>query len=272
MIKKALPVLLGLGHVLSCTPQNGMPESESEPASSAMARPTTSGVHKLTIQYEEKDSIVAATLEGYARGGIMEIELFFDRVFPDSLTVQVLTDRGSFDAYALESWGIPETQCWMVGAAGVRTVALLSPLEWRPECDHDPNDDQHVRDVLVHELVHVFHMQHSPTDEFLGAEEIGWFVEGLATYVSGQLAASHADRARKAVEVGAVPSRLADAWSGEYRYGVAGSLAAFLDAKVGRVTFTRLLAATTQAQLLAPTGLLEEEFLEEWESWVRAGS
>ena len=159
----------------------------------------------------------------------------------------------------------------MVGGAENEGVVLVSPRLWTPDCDHDPADSQHVRDLVVHELVHVFHMQHNPSSEFEGADEIGWFVEGLATYASGQFEHGHADRALEAVESGAVPERLAEAWSGPYRYGVSGSLVAYVDDRIGRAGLAELLGATTQAEILDRLGMTEPELLAAWAAWVRAG-
>jgi hypothetical protein len=231
-------------------------------------QPLSADVGTITMTYQAVDSSAAVVLEDYADYGAAVIERFFDQRFSDPVTIRILPDRESFDAYAAKNWGLQQTQCWMVGAAGTTEMVLLSTRHWKPECDHDPEDAGHVRNLVVHELVHVFHMQSNPTDEFVGAEEVGWFVEGLATYVSGQLESSHADRAREAVETGETPDRLVDAWSGPYRYGVAGSLAAFLDDQIGRTAFTELLTATTQAELLEPTGMSEQQFLAAWMKWV----
>jgi len=227
---------------------------------------------RLTVEFEAPDSAIARDLTAYARAGVARIEDFFGSPFPLDVTLIVLPDREAFDAYAAEHWGMPATECWMVGAAATQSLVLVSPRHWSADCDHDPSDAGHVRDIVVHELVHVYHMQNNPSHEFEGAEEVAWFTEGLATFVSGQLETGHADRAREAVAAGAAPSRLADAWSGPYRYGVAGSLARFFHDVVGHEAFPDLLKATTQAELLAPLGMTEDEVLDAWKEWVRRGS
>lgn len=234
----------------------------TEPASAVEAG-------RLSFEYEPEDSSQMAALESYSYEGVERVENFFGARYLNPVTVVVLPDRAAFDAYAAREWGMPQTQCWMVGAAATNSLVLVSPRHWSPDCDHDPNDATHVRDIVVHELVHVYHMQHNPSDEFEGADEVGWFVEGLATYASGQLETGHADRAREAVETGAVPARLMDAWSGPYRYGVAGSLAAFIDETVGRDTFVELLGAATQDELLSAMGMTETQVLEAWADWVK---
>ena len=157
----------------------------------------------------------------------------------------------------------------MVGGADDHTLHLLAPDRWDTEaCEHDAADAEHVRRLVTHELVHVYHGQVNPSADLGLLEDLAWFTEGLATYVSGQLEARHQGRAAEAIREGRAPERLADAWSGPFRYGVAGSMVAFIDEAWGRDTLRGLLAATSQAQLLDALGVDEPGFLERWEQWV----
>lgn len=186
--------------------------------------------------------------------------------FPDTVSVQIFAHREGFTAALREAWGIPETACWMVGAADDHSLFLLSPGVWKTEaCEHEPEDETHRRLLITHEAVHVYHGQINPSEDIGLLEDIGWFVEGLATYVSGQLEASHAGRAAEAVASGNGPERLADAWSGPYRYGVAGSLVAYVDERWGREKLRAALEVTTQEELLAQLGTTEEALLADWE-------
>lgn len=192
--------------------------------------------------------------------------------FPDTVSVHVYPSRTAFSAGLKEAWGIPETACWMVGGADDHTLHLLAPDRWSEEaCEHDGADLAHVRRVVTHELVHVYHGQLNPTPDVGLLEEIGWFAEGVATYVSGQLEARHAGRAAEAIRTGQAPTRLADAWSGPFRYGVAGSMVAFIDDAWGREKLCELLRVTSQAELLATLGVDEAEFLDHWQAWVTNG-
>lgn len=193
--------------------------------------------------------------------------------FPDTVSVRLLPDRADFDAALRAAWGVPETACWMVGAAGDHVLFLLSPDAWEDEaCEHDPKDHAHRRMLVAHEAVHVYHGQVNPSDDLGSLEDIGWFIEGLATYASGQLDARHAGRAAEALAAGQAPASLAEAWAGPYRYGVAGSMAAFIDDRWGRETLRRSLRATSAAELLGLLGVGEDEFLEEWRAWVESRS
>ena len=65
---------------------------------------------------------------------------------------------------------------------------------------------------------------------------MGWFVEGLAVYASEQRQRSHRNAARDAIAAGKAPKRLAEAWSGRYRYGVSGSVVEFVDRRDGQAS------------------------------------
>lgn len=225
---------------------------------------------RLRFEIAAADASIASSIERQTRDGAARVETFFGRTFPRPVVVRVFPDRVSFDRHLREAWGMPEVACWMVGDAEEEALVLLSPKVWgESACDHDPDDADHVGDLVAHELVHVFHMQVNPSDEFAGVEGLDWFVEGLATFVSGQLERSHADRVVEAVEKGELPATLDDAWTGPYRYGVSGSLVAFVAGRVGRDGLIELLEATTREEVLAAVGLTEAELLSRWEAWLR---
>ena len=189
--------------------------------------------------------------------------------FPDTVSVQIFAHREGFTVALREAWGIPETACWMVGAADDHSLFLLSPGVWEAEaCEHDPDDEEHRRLLVTHEAVHVYHGQVNPSDDVGLLEELGWFIEGLATYISGQLEGAHAGRAAEAVAEGEGPRQLIEAWSGPYRYGVAGSLVAYVDDRWGRETLRAALEVTTQDELLTLLGTTETGLLADWERWV----
>ena len=102
-------------------------------------------------------------------------------------------------------------------------------------------------------------------------EEIGWFVEGLAAYVSGKLEGRHRTAARTAIESGTAPKRLAKAWSGPHRYGVSGSLVKYIDVTYGRDTVIKMLGAVSQPELLKMIKLTEPELLDAWRTYVING-
>lgn len=203
----------------------------------------------------------------------IQVERFFGQPFAEPVRVTLAPDRAAFNAVFPKAWGMDKTECWMVGVGVADFLALLSPADWGKEaCDHDAKDAWQVRAIITHELVHTYHGQRNPTRDFTGADDIGWFVEGLAVYASGQLDHDRLSRPEEAIRNGAAPTALAKAWSGKYRYGVAGSLVAYIDKTYGRKTLIALLPATTQAEILGELGLSEAELLERWKAWVLAGA
>lgn len=193
------------------------------------------------------------------------IERFFDHTFLTPYRVDISPHRKAFDGSFGTRFGVPKTEKWMVAAGVSDTLYLLSPQVWKTEAvEHDPADKQHVRDILTHELVHVYHGQYCPKHDFEGMDDLGWLVEGVAVYVSGQLEHSHRDAARKAIAEGVAPTKLANAWSGRYRYGVCGSLVGYVDKRYGRKTLWKLLAITRPDQALGLLGITETQLLEDW--------
>jgi hypothetical protein len=224
-----------------------------------------------TLAYAPEDAAVAEALAPDLERAMDTIEAFFGTALPRELPVTIVPDRSSFSAVLDAEWGVGDTACWMVATAVDAFMVVLSPRVWEAEaCEHDPADPQHVRDILTHELVHAYHGQHNPTGDFTGADEIGWFAEGLAVHVAGQLDRGRLAEPAEAIRTGAAPARLVDAWSGTYRYGVSGSIVAFIEAVRGRETIVRLLAVTDQEGLLREVGMTEEELLAGWRRRVLA--
>ena len=223
----------------------------------------------------EADDVPDATLVRI-RGELDQAQERIGRFFSErggAVRVQVFAHREAFSRALREAWGISDTQCWMVGAADDSHLYLLSPDIWTDEaCEHDPSDEDHVRLLVTHELVHVYHGQVNPSDDIGLLEDIGWFTEGLAVYVSGQLDERQEGRAAEALASDRAPETLDTAWSGPYRYGVTGSMVAFIDAHWGRDVLRAALSATSQPELLGLLGVTESEFLEGWRNWVEGGT
>jgi hypothetical protein len=228
----------------------------------------------IEVEVAPEDHELTERFTIYSREGATRVETFFDAPFPRPVRVRVFPSRAALDDHFREAWGMDQpSECWMVGGAEEEALVLLSPRVWREEaCDHDPDDDAHIRDLVAHELVHVYHMQWSPSHEFDGVEGLDWFVEGLATYVSSQYERFHVARAREALASGSAPKRLADAWTGPYRYGVSSSLVAYVASRIGRAGMMRLLSATNLEEVLAEVGMGEDELLAAWMAWVGAES
>jgi hypothetical protein len=202
--------------------------------------------------------------------GRQRIELFFGKPFNKSFEVEVFPDRSAFDQYFSRRWKVSKTQSWMVASGVSDKLTILSSKVWKTQAsEHKPDDENHYRELIAHEMVHVYHGQRNPTGDFEDMDDLGWLVEGMAVYVSGQLEKSHENAARDAVRLGKVPKSLAQAWSGKYRYGVCGSMVQWIDRKWGRAKLIELLMVTQQEDALKILACSEREFLINWEQSVK---
>lgn len=223
------------------------------------------------FRFEDQDQGWEDKIRQHLRTGKNRIEKFFGQPFHYGFEVVLLPDRAKFDEYFEQRWKIPKTEAWMVASGVADRMVLLSPRVWKTQAaEHNPDDEEHIRDLVAHELVHVYHGQKSPKPDFDGMDDCGWFVEGLAVYVSGQLDHAHRDSARDAISKGVVPTRLANAWSGRYRYGVSGSLVRYIDQRFGRSKIQKLMEATSNDEILKILNLSENELLESWSKHVTA--
>jgi hypothetical protein len=272
-VRRALGWLLALLSSAGCSSSEPPVAPVAQPVAPppAPVAPPPAPTSLLTVQHEAVDAAEAAWLRPVLEDGLSVVASALGRTWLEPVTVSIVPDRAAYTASFPAEYGMTETQCWMVAWAVADRLVVLSPRAWRgPEvCEHDPDDHEEVALLLHHELVHALHGQHNPTRDFTGMEEeLGWFIEGLATFASGQLERKHAGDARAAIAAGAVPESLSVAWSGRWRYGVCGSLVAYLEHRCGRERLAGMMAATKQAQLLEMAGLTEAELLAAWKEWA----
>lgn len=234
---------------------------------SASAPPVAPSVPALpcSLVLPADDPALRAELEPLLASAVARVEAWFGAPFAQPFTVTVFPHRADFDAAFPPEWGLERTECWMVASGVADRLMLLSPRAWASEaCEHDATDSAELERLLAHELAHVYHGQHNPSPDFVDTNGIDWFVEGLAVVVSGQLDSGQLASAREALARGQAPTSLARAWSGKYRYGVAGSLVAFVEHELGRARVIELLGASTGDELLELVGLDEQELLARW--------
>jgi hypothetical protein len=215
------------------------------------------------------DDAVVAQLQAPLTQGRKRVEAFFGKPFSRPFDVEVFPDRAAFDRYFQKRWKAPKTEPWMVAAGVADRFMILSPRVWKTQAvEHSPADAAHLRDLIAHELVHVYHGQHNPTGDFDGMDDLGWFVEGLAVYVSGQLSREHRGAAKEAIRAGKEPRQLANAWSGRFRYAVCGSMVEFVDQRWGRDVVWKLLGVTKPEAALRILGVTETQFVKDWQRYV----
>ena len=252
-IRIAIFILAPIG---ACATHVGVPSPQASAAGGALNITTSmddSAADDMRSIFAEAHDVVAA---------------FWGEPFPEQVNVTIAEDRADFDAGFPPDWGF-KSECWMVGAGVADFLLYLSPAAWAEEaCEHDPDNAQHVLDIAVHELTHVYHGQLNPTRDFTGSEEIGWFIEGLAVVVAGQLNRDRYSDPIDAIYESAVPDRLQNVWSGQHRYAVAGSITDYIDKNYGRRVLYDLMSVTTEVVFLDKLGVSEQQLLDAWRVWV----
>jgi len=231
-------------------------------------------------RFENGGVIVVATsadrkqvpgVSGMTAAARQAVETFFGLPFPNEFEVTIYPDRASLDTYWRKAWSMPDfsSQCWMVASGTADGLRLLSPRAWAAEaCEHDAADTARLQALITHEVTHVFHGQHLPDRRFDGMDDVAWFVEGLATDVSGQLDLGYLASASEAIAEDKAPAALSTAWSGKFRYGVCGSIVRFIDSRLGREGLLEMLPLKTEDELLSVVGLSEDELLAAWRASV----
>lgn len=210
------------------------------------------------------DPELAKEVGAFVQSGIGTVEKFFGKPFPRRFTVEVFPSRSALDAAFKRKWNAPPTEKWMVAAGVSDALYLLSPKVWKTEAvEHDGDDRSEVRKIITHEITHVYHGQYNPKPDFDGMDEMAWFVEGLATYVRGQLE-NRGLTAKQAIRSGKDPKKLSEAWTGPYRYGVSGSIVHFVDSRYGRKKVIALLPTTSTRAALDVLGTDEKTLLRDW--------
>ncbi len=200
-----------------------------------------------------------------ARNSILQVQAFFGAPYPDTIHFRLVDDRSEFDA-AVKKFGLSPTQCWMVGVGTADLIVVLSPEDWKKEaCEHNPDDVKATRQLVKHELIHVYHGQFNPSRDFTGVDDLDWFIEGLGVYGSGQLTKDRIEHMRTAVAAGEVPHALSKIWTGPNRYGFAGSLVRYVDQKWGRETIVRLLKSRSSAEALTILDTDENALVAGWQ-------
>ncbi len=223
-----------------------------------------------TIHYDRSDSS-ASQVKAYVEMGIGEIVKFFGMKFKNPVKVYLFSAREHLDKQWQNAWGMPgfKSQCWMVGSGLAGRLDLLSPSAWKEQaCEHNPDDQEEIRRLVFHELTHVLHSDYNRSREFDNINNIDWFVEGLATYASGQLDAErYGDMARYVRQTGG-PEQLSEFWKGQHKYGLSGSIVSFIDKSYGRVLLSGLLEYNDVKDILSSLKLTEKELIKAWKEQV----
>ena len=211
------------------------------------------------------------SIKEYTQEGLQKISDFFDKPFKKKVNVYLFLNRARLDAQWRKDWGMPEfeSECWMVGSGILSRLDLLSPSAWQAEaCEHDSQDSVEIRQLVVHELTHVLHSDYNQSPEFNNINNIDWFVEGLATYASGQLDKERYEPMVAFVKETGGPTELANFWKGQHRYALSGSIVKYIDQAYGRKVLSELMLYSDVNDILSRLGLTEEGLIKAWRETI----
>jgi hypothetical protein len=222
---------------------------------------------KYTFHYTVADQNIIKKIDNYVQSGLAHIVDYFHHSFTNKFDVYIFPNRTLMDKQWQQEWGDSsfQSQCWMIASGVAHRLDMLSPNGWAKEaCDHNGNDSTEIRQVIWHELVHVFHGQYNPDHTFNYIEKLDWLVEGLATYVSGQLDEKRLQRVKQLIKENKTPATLDNFWKGQERYGLSGSMVNYIDKTFGRAKLFALLKFTNKKDALKFLGLSEEQLIKNW--------
>lgn len=221
------------------------------------------------IFFTEADRENVSGYSAMIDSGIKSIEAFFGFPFRSEFKVFVHPHRSSLDSAWQNDWNMPEfrSECWMVASGIASKLDILSPKQWDSEaCEHTYAEFEKTKNLVAHELVHVYHGQRNASPDFSAVSGIDWFVEGLAVYASGQLDSLRMAEVRTAIKESRIPDSLAGFWSGKLKYGLSGSAVKYIDARYGRTALRDLLPLRNVSEVLRSLGTTEKDFLSEFEA------
>lgn len=226
-----------------------------------------------SIYYTAMD---AAEIPGYRMNlnqGMNRVQEFFQKPYKQHFDIYIHPDRASLDSTWQSDWGMPafKSECWMVASGVASRLDIIAPQRWDSlACEHQSADTTAMNNLITHELMHVFHGQNNPSSDFSEVSGLDWFVEGLATYASGQCDSIRIMAVQEAIKQNEIPEHLADFWTGNLRYGLSGSVVMYLDAHYGREKLFQVLFCTELNSLLDMLGVDEETLLHDWKAYVKS--
>lgn len=204
--------------------------------------------------------------------GTETVSRFFHGTYKNDFNIFIHPDRQSLDSTWRKEWNMPEfkSECWMVASGVAARLDIISPVTWADQsCEHKYADLVKTQQLITHELVHVYHGQFNPSGDFSDVTGIDWFVEGLATYASGQCDSARMSTVKKAIAANQVPQSLDAFWTGPLKYGLSGSMVMFIDKQNGREKLTGLLGFNRLTELLSALNTTEAELINGWRKYMQ---
>ena len=203
--------------------------------------------------------------------GIISTISFFKDTFKNRFVVNVHPNRKSLDAQWQNDWNMPsfKSECWMVASGIAARLDIISPSIWDTEsCEHNYSDKNKTQALITHELIHVFHGQFCKSKDFGEFVNMDWFVEGLASYASGQCDSSAIAEVKKAYMANSLPDKLDKFWTGKLRYSISGAVVMFIDKKFGRNILKEVMKCSKLTEVLILLKCTEPEFISEFKMYI----
>lgn len=223
------------------------------------------------LLYTSTDTREVTEYNKIVQNGITSVTAFFSSPYKEEFTIFIHPNRHSFDSALQKDWNMPDfkSECWMVASGIASKLDMISPVMWSNEaCEHIYTDSQKTLRLIAHELVHVYHGQKNASPDFSNVEGIDWFVEGLATYASGQCDSMRIVEVKKAISGNNVPKSLDSLWTGKLKYGLCGSVVMYIDNQYGRNKLKELLPFNRKTDLLSKLNITEPELLDGWKKFM----
>ncbi len=224
-----------------------------------------------TIYYTSSDHKHIEDYKVYFEEGKKSVTAFFQSAYTNEFDIYVHPDRASLDSTWQSDWNMPgfKSQCWMVASGVADKLDIISPKKWDGlACEHTYSNSSKTQNLITHELVHVFHGQQNVSPDFSDVTGIDWFVEGLATYASGQCDSTRIAEVKKALLDNEIPETLDRFWTGNLRYGLSGTVVMYLDKRYGRDKLVSLLEFNTITALLDALKTTESEIMAGWKEYL----
>ena len=134
----------------------------------------------VSLRYADPDTALVASMIPIVESELARVTNFLGVSTQRSFPIVVWPDRQRFrDRFHVLFNEVP--QCWVIAFGLASGVDMLPPRLW--ECGHSVLSAEFLPLLLAHELTHVVHQQQPG---FGYGDDMRWFLEGLAVYVSGQ--------------------------------------------------------------------------------------
>lgn len=204
--------------------------------------------------------------------GSKSVQKFMNDSFKKNFLVCIHPNRKSLDSTWQKDWNMPgfKSECWMVASGTATRLDMISPKAWDKEaCEHSYADQTKTELLIAHELFHVYHGQLNVSPDFSDVYDIDWFVEGLATYASGQCDSNRINEIKKLITDNKVPKSLNDFWKGKLKYGLSGSVVMYIDKTYDRAKLKGLLRFNKKTEILSALNTTEEKLLSDWKIFIK---